>query len=382
MRLFIFYTLIFCGFLSFSQPQHLQSNSITFQLFSPDLSNESKVYITGSISELGNWNPSVIQMTSKGNHLWEKTIQTKAAFGIEYKFTMGSWEKESVNANGLPLDNFIVKVSSDSIIKNDIYFWKDGTIKNTVGQITGTVKYHPNFKGENLLDRDIIVWLPPNYKINLKERYDVLYMHDGQNLFDPKTSSFGVDWRVDETVDSLITAKKIKPHIIVGIYNTKDRSADYLPAAKGQDYMKFIVHQLKPFIDQNYRTNPGKNNTSVGGSSMGGIISFALAWEYPEVFSKAICMSPAFKISQIDYVKEVENYNGKKKNIKLYIDNGGIGLEEQLQPGIDDMLNALDLKGYKKEVDYLWILDKNAKHFEAEWAKRMPNALIWLLGKN
>lgn len=379
MRQLFFILVLFWSFYAYSQPQHSKSNKITFQLFSPDLSNESSVFITGSIPELGNWNPSVIQMNSKGNHLWEKTIETKAAFGIEYKFTLGSWEKESVNANGLPLDNFIVKVASDSILKNDVYFWKDGTLKNVVGQITGSVKYHRNFKGKNLLDRDIIVWLPPNYNNN--ERYDVLYMHDGQNLFDPRTSSFGVDWRIDETIDSLITSKKIKPLIVVGIYNTKDRSSEYLPAEMGKDYMQFIVYQLKPFIDKNYSTKSGRKHTSVGGSSMGGIISFALVWEYPRVFSKAICMSPAFKINHIDYVKEVTNYTGKKKKIKLYIDNGGIGLEEQLQPGIDDMLKALEQKAYFEGTDLLWIHDKNAKHFEAAWAKRMPFALQWLLGK-
>lgn len=379
MKRLFFSLLMSMSFLATAQPQHLNPNQLTFQLFSPDLTNETEVFITGSIPELGNWNPSAVKMTSKGNHLWEKTIETKANFGIEYKFTLGSWEKESVNANGLPLDNFIVKVSSDTIIKNDVYFWKDGTVKNIQGQITGTVKYHHNFNGKNLLDRDIIVWLPPNYEKDNHKTYDVLYMHDGQNLFDPKTSSFGVDWQVDETVDSLISTKKITPIIIVGIYNTKDRSSEYNPSEKGGDYMKFLVHQLKPFIDQNYRTNTGRNNTIVGGSSMGGIISFALAWEYPEVFSKAICMSPAFKISHIDYVKEVINDQGKKKNIKLYIDNGGVGLEEQLQPGIDEMLAALKSKGFKDSQDLWWIHDKEAKHFEAAWAKRMPNALLWIL---
>lgn len=380
MKQLFFILVLFWSLYSNSQPQHSKPNKITFQLFSPDLNKESAVYITGSIPELGNWNPSAIQMNFTGNHRWEKTIETKAAFGIEYKFTLGSWEKESVNANGLPLDNFIVKVSSDTLIKNDIYFWKDGTIKNVVGKITGTVKYHYNFEGKNLLDRDIIVWLPTNYDNN-NERYEVLYMHDGQNLFDPKTSSFGVDWQVDEAMDSLITLKKIKPLIVVGIYNTKDRSSEYLPADKGKDYMQFLVHQLKPFIDKNYRTKPGRKHTFVGGSSMGGIISFALVWEYPAVFSKAICMSPAFKINHIDYVKAVNNYQGKKKKIKLYIDNGGIGLEEQLQPGIDNMLKALEQKGFVEGKDYLWVHDKNAKHFEAAWAKRMPFALQWLLGK-
>ena len=380
MKYCYFILFLLMGFFSSAQPQHSKSNKITFQLFSPDLTIGSSVFITGSIPELGNWNPSVIKMTSKGNHLWEKTIETKAAFGIEYKYTLGSWEKESVNANGLPLDNFIIKVKTDTIVKNDVYFWKDGTVKNIIGQITGTVKYHHQFKGDKLLDRTIIVWLPPNYDINKKVRFDVLYLHDGQNIFDPTTSSFGVDWRVDETIDSLITAKKIKPTIVVGIYNTKDRSSEYNPAVKGKEYMQFLVHQLKPFIDKNYRTNPHKKNTAVGGSSMGGIISFALVWEYPHIFSKAICMSPAFKISHVDYVKEVEKYSGKKKKIKIYIDNGGVGLEEQLQPGIDEMLSMLKSKGFGENKDFMWIQEKDAKHFEVAWAKRIPFALIWLLG--
>jgi predicted alpha/beta superfamily hydrolase len=210
----------------------------------------------------------------------------------------------------------------------------------------------------------------------------VLYLHDGQNVFDPATSSFGVDWRVDETADSLIRAGEIAPMIIVGIYNTTDRMEEYTPGEKGTAYMDLVVNTIKPLIDQHYRTKSGPKHTLTGGSSAGGIMAFMLAWEHPKVFSKAICMSPAFKVMHIDYVKDVLAYQGKKKDLFFYIDNGGIDLEEKLQPGIDDMLEALQQKGYREGKTYYWVHDPEAPHFESAWAKRMPLALKLMLGKS
>jgi len=106
-------------------------------------------------------------------------------------------------------------------------------------------------------------------------------------------------------------------------------------------------------------------------------MSLMLAWQYNDVFSKALCMSPAFKINELDYVSTIANYQGEKKDIKIYIDNGGMGLEQRLQPGIDDMLLVLKQKGYEKNIG--WIVDEKAKHNEAAWAKRFPYAIQWLM---
>ena len=195
-------------------------------------------------------------------------------------------------------------------------------------------------------------------------------LQDGQNLFDPKTSSFGVDWQADENADSLIRDKIIVPIIIVGIYNTSDRSLEYTPTQKGIAYMKFVVNKLKPFIDKTFRTLPGRDFTSVGGSSYGGTISFMLVWYYSKIFSKAACFSPAFKTNRFDLTTVVKNYHGIKKDIELYIDIGGIGLEKKLQPGIDEMISSLKKKRYKLNEDYFWFKDSTARHFEADWAKR------------
>ena len=355
--------------------------NVTFILTSPDLPDDTSVYITGSVEQLGMWNPGLVKMDAKGSHTWTREIVINRPLSIEYKYTLGSWEREGANADGSPLSNFATNVSEDKIVKDAVLFWTKGPRKRVVqGQITGTVKYHRAIKGTGIQDRGLIVWLPPGYETDRNRRYPVLYMHDGQNVFDPVTSSFGVDWSIDETANDLIKKKSIDPIIVVGIYNTGDRMKEYTPGDKGTAYMDFIVKTVKPLIDSTYRTKPDRKNTIVGGSSAGGIISFMLAWEHPDIFSKAICMSPAFKTPTSmgagwDYAKVVATSTGKKKDVFFYIDNGGVGLESQLQPGVDEMITALKSKGYQEGKDFSVVIDPTAKHSEADWAKRFPNAL-------
>ena len=370
----IFLTKIFL--IAFSMMAMAQQRSVTFSVTSPELPDTTAMFIAGSLPELGFWNPAKARMTNNGNHTWTISINTVAGASIEYKFTLGSWSNEAADKNNLPFQNFVLNVKGDTTVTHRILYWKNGETSKVVrGKITGKVKYHKQLTGEGLASRDIIVWLPPDYDKNPKQRYSVVYMHDGQNIVDPATSSFGVDWQIDETSDSLIRNKKVKPFIVVGINNTPDRSKEYTPGELGTAYMKFVVKKVKPLIDATYRTKKDRKSTVVGGSSAGGIISFMLAWEYPNIFGSAICMSPAFKIQDIDYVKTV-NASKEKRNVFFYIDNGGIGLESQLQPGIDEMMIALKKKGYKEGKDYYYVIDANVKHNEAAWAKRFPTAIL------
>ncbi|MEO8399972.1 MAG: alpha/beta hydrolase-fold protein, partial [Ignavibacteriaceae bacterium] len=194
-------------------------------------------------------------------------------------------------------------------------------MKKKVGKIkiVGTVKYHKKFKSTFLQnERDIIVWLPPSYNTELEKKYPVLYMHDGQNIMDPKTSFAGVDWRADETATKLIKEHKLNEIIIVGIYNTPDRLEEYSDSKKGENYIKFLIEELKPFIDSNYRTKIDKENTAVMGSSMGGLISFLIVWKYPDVISKAASLSTSFYYDNEKAIEMVKNEN-VQKNIKVYI---------------------------------------------------------------
>jgi len=380
------FTLFLVGALCLSlQAQNEAVIRVTFILTSPDLPSDTSVYITGSVEQLGTWNPGKVKMEPKGDHTWTKEIAISRPVSIEYKYTLGTWEREGADANGSPLTNFVADVSQDKTVKDTVLFWTKGARQRVNhGQVTGTVRYHRGLRGAGIKDRDLVVWLPPGYDADKTRRYPVIYMHDGQNIFDPVTSAFGVDWSVDETADELIRKKTIEPVIVVGIYNTNDRMKEYTPGDKGTAYMNFVVKTLKPFIDSTYRTKADRNNTTVGGSSAGGIISFMLVWEHPDVFSKAICMSPAFRSLSADgwdYAHVVRGSNGNKKNVFFYIDNGGIGLDSQLQPGIDALLTALKSKGYKEGKDFVFVRDPTAKHAEADWAKRFPRALMTVLGR-
>ena len=353
---------------------------IKFEMYSPDLAKDTSVFITGSDSRLGNWNPSRVQMKSVGDHKWVFELKCKPNYPIEYKYTQGSWKVEAAGADGRPRQNFAVQSNTDKIVKDRISFWTTGDTLPVQGKITGTVKYHRQMEADGILPRDIVVWLPPGYQ-NSGKQYPVLYMHDGQNLFDPETSSFGVDWQADETCTQLIKAKKIQPPIMVGIYNTPDRTKEYLPGETGRAYARFIVSDLKPFIDKHYRTKSDRDHTSIGGSSFGGICAFMLAWEHPTVFSKAICFSPAFSVQKEDgsisdhYVKTFEDSELADPVPYFYLYNGGIGLEHLLQPGIDKVLDAMKQKGMAVDKDYTWKFTPDARHSESAWAKQLPDAL-------
>ncbi len=349
---------------------------VTFRLIAESLPGDSAAYITGGIEQLGQWNPGKVKMEYSGSHTWYKKVVLSAPTAVEYKYTLGSWEREGAGADGLPLPNFSKTILRDTLMADTVHAWTNGAQRLTPQhQVTGVLQFHRAMQGKGLADRDVAVWLPHNYVANSNTRYPVIYMQDGQNLFDPATSSFGTEWRLDETCDSLINNHAIPPVIVVGIYNTPDRSAEYAPGEKGNAYMQFVVNTLKPYIDSAYRTMRDEEHTIVGGSSSGGLISFMLAWQYPQVFSKAICMSPALKISDLDYVKVVQA-SAKKKNLFLYMDVGGAGLETQLAPGIKEMITALKTKGYREGKDFVLITDPEAKHFEAAWAKRFPKALL------
>ena len=245
-------------------------------------------------------------------------------------------------------------------------------------EIVGKAEYHKEVFSPLLSNkRDIVVWLPIGYSVqkNPDKRYPVLYMQDGQNILDPKTAFVGKDWRVDETVMRLIKQKKIKEIIVVGIYNSPDRLDEYSWSEKGQNYLKFIVTELKPFIDSTYKTLSDKDNTAIMGSSMGGLISFYAAWHYPDVFSMAGCLSSSFYYNNDRSIKQVEDYTGHKKHVKFYIDHGEDGNVRGQR-----MFVELSKKGYVigRDIDYFY--SPGAEHNEREWAARLERPLLFFFG--
>ncbi len=355
--------------------------NVTFRIETPTLSDSNKVYIAGNTEEIGSWNPGKVALEKISNKLWQKTLRFTQGTIIEYKFTKGNWQTEALKDDATVPPNSVLKVEHDTTINVAINNWRDKFNFKVAGQITGKVEYYKNFVIDGLKPRDIIIWLPHDYEKETNKRYPVLYMHDAQNIFDPRTSSTFIDWQVDETADSLIRKGEIEPIIIVGVNNTDDRSTEYSDTPLGHLYMKFIVEKVKPFVDSKYRTLTEAKNTAVAGSSMGGLISMMCAWEHPEVFSKAACFSPAFKIGNINYVKNILEYSGKKKELTLYIDNGGIDLDARLLPGVNEMVNALEKKGFLRDEDLFVYIDKAATHNESAWAKRVWRPLKIFFGR-
>lgn len=375
MKKFIQLVLVVSLLQSFA----LAQVTIKFTVFA-SIPDSERIFITGNNSQLGNWTPDKSALIKINDTTWQQSYIFSVNQIIEYKFTKGGWNSEALTDDGKVPGNYLLKITNDTLLTFTIKNWKDSFFKVS-GGIYGNFDIHKNFEGKNLKPRDVVVWLPPDYYSDTTKKYPVLYMQDGQNIFNPATSTFGIDWRLDEIADSLINVNKIQEIIIIGVYNTSDRWKEYNDTDTGRIYLNFLLNELKPFIDNHYRTKTDKSNTAIGGSSLGGLISFIAVWEFSDYFSKAACLSPAFKIESIDYVSSVINYIGKKKDIKLYIDNGGIGLEASLQPGIDEMLKALTQKEYKLNKDILWIKDNEAEHNEAAWSKRANEFLQFLFPK-
>jgi predicted alpha/beta superfamily hydrolase/peptidoglycan/xylan/chitin deacetylase (PgdA/CDA1 family) len=341
------------------------------------------VFIAGNHEALGGWDASKARMDRVNDSLWTMHLQVPIDFDLELKITRGSWSTEAIYTKGIIPSNTQLRVHGDTTVTLQPIAWLDGTFLST-GGITGTVKYHRAMAGEGLsAPRDVVVWLPPSYSKKPDKRYPVLYMHDGQNILDPATSFTQIDWRVDEVADSLINAGAIEEPIIVGIYNNGPRRRpEYSDTKEGHAYIDFVTKRLKPMIDSTYRTIPDAAHTAVMGSSMGGLISLLFAWWQPETFSMAGCMSSAFLIDSNKLLKEIRFYRGLKKNTRIYLDNGGVGVDTLLKPGYDEMATILTSKGYQYGIDLDTVFAAAAEHNERAWSQRVWKPLLFFFGRH
>jgi predicted alpha/beta superfamily hydrolase len=241
--------------------------------------------------------------------------------------------------------------------------------------------------------RDLLVYLPPSYA-GSERHYPVLYMHDGQNLFDRATSYAG-EWQVDEAMEAL--SQEGVEAIVVGVPNIgAQRMVEYNPfddphegAGRGEAYLAFLVETVKPRVDADFRTLPDRDHTGVMGSSMGGLISLYAFFRYPETFGRVGAMSPPFGPARplFTFVEAAPLVPGR-----VYMDVGsreGAGLEENVhlvgifsriyQAGVRRMRDLLVRKGYRLGADFLYVEEKRAFHHESAWSRRLSAALRFLL---
>jgi len=278
--------------------------------------------------------------------------------------------------------------------------------------VTGTIRKHEAFTSKLVESRHVYVWLPPSYEQAPDKRYPVIYANDGQNQFDPRLSFIGVDWALDETMTRLIADKKVREAIIVAVGNTPRRLQEYVPQkavlsaldtpreaamrklAKesnlnldeaswrlSNDYLKFLVSELKPFIDAEYRTYANRDNTFIMGSSAGAMISLYAVSEYPDVFGGAACISTHWPLADGLLVEYFKDQLPDPATHRLYFDFGTETLDKNYEPYQLKLDAARELRGYQRGTNWMTCKFKGAEHSEKAWRKRAHVPLEFLLGK-
>lgn len=260
---------------------------------------------------------------------------------------------------------------------------------SSVHTLTGNFRQHSQFASAHLeRARDLLIYLPPQYDHEPERRFPVLYLHDGQNLFDAATAFGGQEWGVDETAERLILKGSIEPLIIVGIYNTGDARIDeYAPTVdprqkrggKADAYGRFLVEELKPFVDHHYRTLAGPEFTGLGGSSLGGLVSLYLGLKYPQVFSRLLVMSPSVWWDHAMILRYVQALR-VKPSTRIWLDIGS--KEGKLTPGLVRALSELLVaQGWRLSDDLKFTAVRGGQHSERDWSKRVEPALRFLFPK-
>jgi len=347
----------------------------------------SSIFIAGGFNS---WNPQnkdfQFQKNEKGYFL-ELSLN---AGSYEYKITRGGWDKVECTKEGKDVGNRTLKVVANENIEINIEGWKDLFVsssqpkKSTANKnvrIIDTAFFIPQLKRT----RRVWIYLPPTYNSSSK-KYPVLYMHDGQNVFDDATS-FSGEWGVDEALDTL--GLKYKECIVVGIDNGGDkRLNEYCPydfslsgiaannktnVGEGRKYVDFLVKTLKPFIDKKYRTLKDSKNTFTAGSSMGGLISMYAVLKYPKVFGGAGVFSPAFWVGPkiFDDIKA----KGKKVNAKIYF-YAGDAEGESMVPMTLRAFNEMHKASKSKMCE---VIRAGGKHNEPRWRVEFPLFYEWLM---
>jgi predicted alpha/beta superfamily hydrolase len=340
---------------------------------------EDLIYIAGSFNGWDPGDPAYV-LSKNEDQKWFITSDTAPEGAqIQFKFTRGSWETVEKGPQGEEIPNRLFTFGNGDTVPVIIYNWAEG------GGPTSTAADNVIIMDDNFempqfgRTRRIWLYLPPDYP-GSENSYPVLYMHDGQNLFDDSTSYLG-EWHVDETLNTLYE-QGFRVPIVVGIENGGDyRIDEYTPwphmlygGGDGDLYMDFIVETLKPYVDQNYRTLAGREYTGIMGSSLGGLISHYGALKYQDIFSKAGIYSPSYWFS--DSVYSFTNATGRQDAMRLYLMCGGA----EGQGTINDMMDMQDTLlqvGFTEDELSLTVIP-GGEHNETLWSQDFGDAYKWL----
>lgn len=347
----------------------------------PSVNTNESVFFASNVND---WQPNNgFFQFKKNEEKYQLFLKNIPAQTIEFKVTKGSWQKAECGNNGIAINNRVAVIQSDTVIYINILQWqqpieKMHTVekKHTASKNVHIVSQNFPFFLQNPL-RKIWLYLPEGYNES-KKKYPVMYMQDGQNVFDNYTAAFA-EWGVDEYLDSAIK-NGAPPCIVVAIENSVQRITEYNPYnhekygdGNGDAYVQFIIDEVKPFIDKNYRTLTSKENTIIAGSSLGGLISLYATLQYADVFGKGGFISPAFWIAnglKADIENATNNVNGK-----YFFSIGNL----EGQQNIEDVLDIQEKLATNTASMIYSIIVNDGKHDEANWRTIFPTFYQWIM---
>lgn len=374
----VFICIIFLLFLGLSSKTMAQSTIKILVKSFPDRAAPAKIFIAGNFNQ---WQPAQTALSFDSlKQQWFVQLENLKQNKISYKFTLGSWQTVETNLEGTDIANREIFWQKDTIVVDTILAWKTTPTKNNENHsLSKNVRIIDSIFSWNGTIRKTRLWvyLPKNYTTSYK-RYPVIYMQDGQNIFDQHAASF-MEWGVDEMLDSLIAIGK-PAAIIVGINNTPDRLTEYQPFENknfepggGDAYVDFVADVLKPFIDRRFRTWPQKNNTLIAGSSMGGLIAYYAWLKRRDVFGKAGIFSPSFWAAP--GIKNFTDSIAPQISGKIFFYAG----EQESAEMVADVNEIMNILGLKSSATIYNITDTEGRHNETAWAHSFAAFYLWAL---
>jgi predicted alpha/beta superfamily hydrolase len=328
---------------------------------------------------LNGWNPADLNSafrSSAGGPVLRFPWNAKTP--LQYKITRGDWSKTECDVDGMPADNHEVQIKGDTLIRISVAHWTDRTPKKHTASRQVRLGYE-QFESVILGNtRKIWIYLPASYEHDRDKRYPVIYLQDGQNLFDRAIAFGGQEWRVDETLDSLASTG-IPAYIVVGIESGPARLNEYLPYpsrhlsnATGEQYLQFIVQELMPEVNNTFRTLTGPAHTSIGGSSMGGLISLYGILQYPQVFGSAAVFSTSFWVVD-EFLQTIPPKSGKLKGHFFFY--AGDAESESL---VDDTRAISELITQRGAGKVQLSISPGGRHNEQYWQQPFRDFVLWM----